>query len=117
MQSTPKINPPFFPTSSLSFLCESHFVDLWISVLCISVSDCDDQVLHECMFPAAVNTATYELTLHLHSHLQIKAKNYDKVEKVSGPSHTQAVTLMPGKAPGFPVQRAHHITCNIINVL
>lgn len=24
-----------------------------------------------------------ELTLHLHSNLQIKAKNYDKVEKVS----------------------------------
>lgn len=25
----------------------------------------------------------YELILHLHSYLQIKAKNYDKVEKVS----------------------------------
>lgn len=32
-------------------------------------------MIHEFERPA-------ELTLHLHSHLQVKAKNYDKVEKV-----------------------------------
>lgn len=37
----------------------------------------------------------FVLTLNLHFYLQIKAKNYDKVEKVSVTHHTEVFLLRP----------------------
>lgn len=39
--------------------------------------------MNACFLQAMKVEEIFELTLHLHSYLQIKAKNYDKVEKVS----------------------------------
>lgn len=58
----------------MQFWCEFHFVDL----VCEQVSGgriCLNSQRGE----------VYKLILLLHSYLQIKAKNYDKVEKVSVP--------------------------------
>lgn len=48
--------------------------------------------MNACFLYALKVVETFELTLHLHSYLQIKAKNYDKVEKVS--IHHTRVTLI-----------------------
>ena len=80
-QSTKKINP--FLKVVLSFLCEFHFVDLKGAVyVCVSVRVVTFAWMHVLRKSFRVEEM-FELMLHLQSYLQIKAKNYDKVEKVS----------------------------------
>lgn len=71
-QSTKKINPFFL----FKVICHSC-VNFTLLIVCVWV------VLFAWMHVSLNVQETCELTLHLHSYLQIKAKNYDKVEKVS----------------------------------
>lgn len=83
-------NKPHF-TSSLSFLCEFHFVDLdfaiMIMCLCVDAVECAATFAWMHVLTGIRGQEACELMLRLHSCFQIKAKNYDKVEKVSA-KHT-----------------------------
>lgn len=77
VQSTKKINP------FLNVVCHScvNFTLLIFRAVCVYV--CMGGCMNACFLQVIKVKETFELILHLHSYLQIKAKNYDKVEKVS----------------------------------
>ena len=84
VQSTKTINP------FLQIICPCvEFTLLILVVPCMCVSVCGHICMNACFLQAIKVEDACELTLHLHSCFQIKAKNYDKVEKVS-------VHLSPG---------------------